>query len=223
MRSPQAEGHKGSLKWIQRAVGDRWDDLEGPILAANSNANAIEWLSPLGGDDFAEYRDTAFLELLELGHLSEALTDFWPKRGPQWDALARFDNGDILLVEAKAHIGEFCTPPTNASAKSLQKIQEAMTWTASQAGLEPESAVHWHRLFYQYTNRIAHLAFLRSQGVSAWLAMVGFVGDTDFPGDTTAAAWDAAYRVAHYAIGLPQRHRLAQYIVFVHPDTARSR
>ena len=41
-------------------------------------------------------------------------------------ALARTDREDILLVEAKAHIGEVCSPPSQASDASRQQIEAAL-------------------------------------------------------------------------------------------------
>ncbi len=204
--------------WIQRAVAERWKSLEVPILQSVHDAKEIFWLSPLREDEFAEYSDEAFLTLLSLEELVTPLKEFWPRRGPQWDALARFDNDDILLVEAKAHIGEFCTPPSGASPDSLGRIRNALFWTATELGVEADVAASWHSVFYQYTNRLAHLAFLRSRGINAWLAMVGFTGVKGFPGRTTEEAWEAAIRVAHYALGLPFRHALSRYVIFVHPS-----
>ena len=147
MRAPQPEGTKGSLKWTQRAIEEQWDALEGPILAAMPGASRIDWLSPLRKDEFAEYRDAAFLDRLSLTHLTDELANFWPARGPQWDALARTSAGQVLLIEAKAHIGEFCSPASVASNPSLTRIMAALRWLAEQLDLPPESGDQWHRLF----------------------------------------------------------------------------
>ena len=85
---------------------------------------SIEWLSPLESEDFIEYRDDAFLERLGLGPQNRNLSDFWPKRGPVWDGLARTSNGRSLLIEAKANIPEFDSSPTGASGRSLAKIRK---------------------------------------------------------------------------------------------------
>ena len=42
------------------------------------------------------------------------LQHFGPSVGPQWDGLARSDVGNILLVEAKAHIDELFSPACQA-------------------------------------------------------------------------------------------------------------
>ena len=46
-------------------------------------------------DKFAEYRDAAFLENLALQEFTEELEKFWPKMGPQWDALGRTADGEV--------------------------------------------------------------------------------------------------------------------------------
>jgi hypothetical protein len=62
----QTKGTKGSLKWIQEIVNKKPQVLDNPIkkfIGAN-NKQKIEWLSPKADDDYAEYRDQAFLDLL---------------------------------------------------------------------------------------------------------------------------------------------------------------
>lgn len=218
MRVAQPEGSKGSLKWIQRAVNTRASILETPIIAALPEAHHLEWRSPLISDELAEYRDAEFLNLLGLDALNTALEQFWPRGGPQWDALGLSDAGHVLLVEAKAHIGEFCSPPSQASSASLDKIRLAMAATADALGARAEYAERWFGRFYQYTNRLAHLVWLRQQGVEAFLVMVGFCGDSEMPGVATRDAWSAAYLVADYALGIPRRHPYSRYIIHVCPD-----
>ena len=52
------------------------------------------------------------------GELKEELKQFWPSRGPQWDALAISTSGKVLLVEAKAHVGEICSPEAKAKGEA---------------------------------------------------------------------------------------------------------
>lgn len=218
MRIAQAAGARGSLMWLQRAVAERWDDLAEPLLAALPGAAAIEWRSPLADDDFAEYRDGAFLRRLDLGHLADDLAHFWPRRGPQWDGLARSDGGHVLLIEAKAHIGEFCSPASQASADSRALITASLEATAASLGVASASIPGWGRHFYQYANRLAHLRWLRDRGVDAKLVLVGFVHDDTMPGRTTREAWEAAYLLADHVLGLPARHALARHVIHVHPS-----
>jgi len=216
MRVVQPAEAKGSLKWIRAAVATPHSVLNGKILDRIATASSISWLSPLRNDDYAEYRDGAFLDRVGGDGLKDALGSFWPDRGPQWDALGRTDDGQLLLVEAKAHIGEFCSPPSKASNASLQKIKASLAECASRLGVGESHSSRWHQEFYQYTNRLAHLWWLRERGCKAWTIFVGFCGDADMPGDTTPAAWEAAFKVADFALGIPARHALSKYIIHAH-------
>lgn len=215
MRVVQRLGTKGSLKWIQRAVNGRAEVLDAPILAAIPGASRIEWRSPLAGDDHAEYRDRAFLERVGAGDLAGELAGFWPSRGPQWDALGVTDQGDILLVEAKANLPEFHSPATQAGPVSRALIDKALAETAGAIGCVP--AAPWAATHYQYANRLAHLWFLRSRGRKAWLVLVNFLGDAAVNGPEEIAAWEAEYYAADAAMGLPERHALSPFMIHLHP------
>jgi hypothetical protein len=217
-RVPQPPGGKGSLKWLQMAVNRHPALLDGAILGHLHPATSIEWLSPVASDDFAEYRDDAFLERIRHGQLTSALAEFWPARGPQWDALGRTATGDVILVEAKAHIGELCSAPTQASGRSRERIRSALAETARACNAAPRTA--WTELFYQLANRIAHLYFLRREGLPAWLVLVNFLGDTSMGGPVSEREWMAAYKVAYHAMGLGARNPLSRYIIHTYPNVA---
>src|SRR5262249_19213035 len=136
----------------------------------------IQWLSPLAGDDYAEYRDEAFLQRLGVAP-KIPLKTFWPARGPQWDALGRTTSGTALLVQAKAHIPELPSPPTKAAAKtSLALIASSLDQVKKTIGCG--SSHDWAHLYYQYTNRLAHLYYLRTLNkLPAYLVFVYFVND----------------------------------------------
>ena len=218
-RFPQPVGRRGSLKWIQRAIKDQWPSLNEPILRALPKSTRIDWLSPLESDDFAEYRDEGFLKQLGREDLSGDLQVFWPARGPQWDALGRTDKGDLLLVEAKAHVEEMCSSGTAAGVTSRERISATLDEVAVQLGAR-EGRAAWTEFFYQLANRLAHLAFLRSHGAPAYLVLVNFVGDAEMDGPTTPEAWQAAYQVAFHVMGLQKRHVLSPFIVDLYPEVA---
>lgn len=215
-RVVQPAGERGSLRWIQRAIAENWQSLEAPILARLPAAKHIEWRSPLARDDFAEYRDGSFLDLLGLGALKPELAEFWPAGGPQWDALARTDNGEILLIEAKAHIAEMCSPGTSAGPQSRAIISERLAACAERLGARKQHAP-WTEHFYQLANRLAHLQFLRDHGVPAHLVLVNFVNDSEMGGPSSPEVWEAAYQVAFHVMGLGKRHALSKYLVEVFP------
>jgi len=156
---------KGSQKWLQLLVKEykpiffREIVRELPILNINS-LDQIEWLSPLREDDYIEYADSAFIDQLGV-ELKYNLADFWPSGGPVWDGLARTktDNKDILLFEAKSHIGELLSILKAKNSNSLDTINKSLTKTKEFLGVK--SLLEWTAPFYQYTNRLAHLYFLQ--------------------------------------------------------------
>jgi hypothetical protein len=209
MRVEQPKGTRGSLKWLQRVVERRPDLLFHPAIGP------VEWLSPLKSDGYAEYRDRAFLRLVGHEGVAADLATFWPARGPQWDALGK--TGDkIVLVEAKAHVAELLSPPCQAGPQSLARIEAALARVRADLGAVGGAA--WTHTFYQLANRLAHLHFLRSMGIDAHLLLVGFVGDDEMGGPSSAAEWRTAYRVADYAMGLRSGHRLAAFVHHIHPE-----
>ena len=216
MRVPQALTERGSKKWLQRAVNLCPASLDKMLLARLPGPGGITWLSPLASDEYAEYSDSAFLELVGAEQLAPQLAGFWPARGPQWDALAKFADDTILLVEAKSHIGELCTSPAGAAEPSLGKIKAALKETADSIGAKPRA--EWTRVFYQLANRMAHLYFLRKHGRKARLVLINFIGDAGVHGPSSEAEWRAAYRVVGHVMGVPQRHKLSADIIEIFPD-----
>ncbi|MBT8418666.1 MAG: hypothetical protein KJO42_14620 [Silicimonas sp.] len=193
MRVAQPVGQRGSLKWIQRLVeSDRRDLL--PVKLKD-----VRWVSPLAEDDWAEYRDRAFLKKVNQEALGDKLSDFWPDRGPQWDALGLV-NGVPLLVEAKAHVREFFSPETQATGPSRAKIVSALTQAAE--GFGANHPDFWPSLYFQYANRLAHLWFFHQNGVKAHLLFVSFLGDVDMAGPNLAETWETAFASADYALGI---------------------
>jgi hypothetical protein len=217
-RCPQSRGERGSLKWLQLAVNHYPHLLNSQLSTRVPNAGSIDWLSPLQADDFAEYRDAEFLERIGAGQLTAQLRSFWPKGGPQWDALARSDKGDVFLVEAKAHVGELCSPATGASQGSRQQIADALQQTIEFLGAKPRAA--WTDCFYQLANRLAHLVFLRKNNMPAWLVLINFVQDAEMGGPASEAEWRAAYQVVWHVLGVDKKHRLSPFVVEIYPDVS---
>lgn len=213
-RIVQNKGVKGSQKWLQQLVAEAPQRLQPQGLAP------LQWLSPLADDSFAEYRDGDFLHRLGLPHLAPDLAAFWPRGGPVWDGLARA--GDrVVLVEAKAHLREARSSPCAArSEASRQMIAQAFARVQADLVVVPQA--DWMQHFYQYANRLAHLWWLRAQGVQAHLLLVGFVGDTEMRGPLTPAEWQGLYAEADAALGLGPDHALHAYVHHIFPTCAPS-
>ena len=210
--SDPAAASRGSRRWLQVLVNCRphlLDDAISQRLAAPPND--IDWRSPLLSDHYAEYRDQTFIDRLAgsrylTGELEtrRPLADFWPRFGPQWDGLAVTDNGQILLVEAKAHISEMVTAPSQARGEAaLKKIHESLGETKS--FLKSRAPVDWSASFYQYANRLAHLYWLRElNGLDAHLVNIFFLNDEEMIGPRTVAEWQAAIRLQEVFLGVRQ-------------------
>jgi hypothetical protein len=214
---PSDDAARGSLRWIRVLVNDHPETFE-QALAEHTLLGPITWTSPLRSEGYAEYWDTAFLEAVGQGPLADRLEAFWPKGGPHWDALGVGPKGEVLIVEAKAHIAEFLTPGTEASPKSRAQIEAA--FREVQGALRAKPRAPWTEAFYQYANRIAHLHFLRANRVDARLVLIGFLNDREMDGPQSQETWSAAYCAADYCLGLPKRHKLSDFISHVCFDVA---
>jgi len=193
-RFPQRPCKKGSQRWIQWFVNQSV-----AVLNESIGLGPINWRSPLAKDDYAEYRDSAFLTLLGVGEQC-ALDAFWPRGGPQWDALGMSEDGVAVLVEAKAHLNELYSPPSMAGEQSLELIQTSLAQAAAALGVRP--GYDWSKQFYQYANRLAHGYFLNTSGIEAKVVFLYFVGDSDVHGPATRSEWETAVTVVQSALGL---------------------
>lgn len=169
----------------------------------------IKWASPLAKDKFKEFKDGDFLAALNLGSLDGALKKFWPKRGPVWDALARFtasSGAGALLIEGKSYPAEAKSDGSGAeSPDSRKQIQDAIRSTFPAAGNFDNKTI-WYGDFYQAANRIAHLKFLRDQKVDAWLVYLCFENDSthnDPTKKTDKATWKREFDQMLGALKVP--------------------
>lgn len=209
-RFPQPRGTKGSLRWIQHLVNQHPE-----VLNAGIGIGPVEWRSPRADDGYAEYRDQAFLDRLGITLSKRQLKDFWPTRGPQWDALGRAASGEVVLVEAKAHVTELLSQHTKATDASMKTIRRSLLETADSLHASP--GTDWSQRFYQYANRLAHAWFLaQANKLRLRLAFVYFVGDADMDGPANRREWEAALTVLHEALGL--RGRMPRYVAEIFID-----
>ena len=180
----------GSQKWLQVAIERRPKTLLSALrrCGAVERASSVEWRSPLREQEFKEYRDHAALTLAGVQPLRRPLADFWPARGPVWDAIGVRSREGALFLEAKAHIPETASPPSRASTASAalisRSLAEARRWYS------PGASAPWDRLFYQYANRLAHHFFLRRVNrIDAALVFLYFVNADDVRGPKSELEW----------------------------------
>lgn len=203
----------GSLKDIQTLINDK----QGIINSLLKNKfidladEQIIWTSPLANDNFAEYRDDDFLRKVDLDPNQIMLNNFWPLNGPQWDALAKTNANQIILVEAKANIPELKSAGTNARSTSKEQIELALSNTKNY--LRVDDNIEWTNTYYQYANRIAHLYFLREVcRKETFLINIYFVNDTNVNGPQKRQEWESAINILHNELKLPKSHRLSNYM-----------
>ncbi len=234
--SDPAAANRGSRRWLQVLVNNRPDFfVRDDIVVRLPGAPVdIDWRSPLLADHYAEYRDQTFVDRLATSKfltspldLQNPLAEFWPRFGPQWDALAVTDQGQILLVEAKSHISQMATSPGQARGKSAQQlINQSLDETKT--FLKARGMADWSTSFYQYANRLAHLYWLRElNGIDAYLVNLFFLNDGEINGPRTQAEWQGAIELQQVFMGvrLPAssgsalNHWVGAYVLNVFIDT----
>ncbi|MFA4902347.1 MAG: hypothetical protein WC600_06325 [Desulfobaccales bacterium] len=198
------ENPKGSQKWLQEIINTYPECLNRLIQQKITSLSGREicWISPLKLDGYAEYRDIDFLKQIGLADLSEKLNYFWPKNGPQWDALGKTSDGKAyILIEAKANVPElvsFCGAKDKDSLKTIStSLAETQQWLSCR-----ESRIDWKFGFYQYANRLAHLYFLREKAhIEAYLIFLYFVEDSTHI-LTSLEDWKCALKLQKKLMGL---------------------
>src|SRR6266404_5089452 len=194
-----------SEHWLRFAVAEQTDLFNDRIkvLFGWPPSETIEWLSPIRSDDFAEYYDREFLSRAGISALDVPLHDFWPASGPRWDGLAKTASNKIILVEAKAYIGESVSFLRAKDTNSIDKIRAA--FVKAKKAFRATAEVGWERPFYQHANRLAHLYFLRGLNrLDANLLFLYFADAPDVPKSDfcTAAQWEGAIKLTDKALGL---------------------
>ena len=203
---------RGSLRDIQLLVNSNTDKLNKKIHDSfhKLDGEEIEWLSPLTEDNYAEYSGADFIDAVIRSTKTRQLIQldkFWPKRGPQWDALAVTNHGDIILVEAKANLPELVSRPSRASSTSKDRIMKSLECT--KRSLDPNNEVDWSATYFQYANRIAHLWFLHERKKDhpeigdAYLLNIYFLNDpTVKKSPKIESEWVSQINIAKAFLGL---------------------
>jgi len=218
-RIKQDPDSHGSLKNLQVVINKKKKYLDAEISKVIGKQMKIDWKSPLRSDECAEYRDEDFLIILGvLNRVKYPLIDFWPKKGPQWDALGISEN-EIILVEAKANIPEMVSPGTKAKITSRSKIKNSLDEVKKYLNISND--IDWTGTFYQYVNRIAHLYYLREKNqIKAHLLFIYFINDITVHGPKTKDEWLGAIQTMECYLGLAKKHKLRKYIYDIFIDVS---
>ena len=223
-RYQQARATRGSQRWLQDLVNDCPELLDAAIQReSNAISSPIRWVSPLADDGFKEYWDAGFLNRLDVSLDCVPLGEFWPPNGPHWDALGKTRDGQIILLEAKAHVEEMVGTPTGASPQSLKLIRESLETVKSH--VKSRSPADWSTAFYQYNNRLAHLYLLRTLNkVDAFLVNLHFLNADEMASERTVVPktvdeWKAAITLQERFLGIRPKHALSRYMIHAFVDT----
>jgi len=219
VRFKQPKAIRGSQKWIQILVNEKAELLNSQIRQSFKlpNNEEIIWLSPKADEDYVEYGLEEFLEKVGKEKLKQLpLDEFWPKRGAKWDALGHSSSGESLFfVEAKSHIPELISTLRSKSEVSTERIRYSLGKTKEKLGSKAD--FDWSRTFYQYTNRLALVYFLRKNKLPAYMVFVYFLNDPDVKGPKTVDEWKGAIRLLHRYLDL-REHLLQRWVVDIFMD-----
>jgi hypothetical protein len=198
---------RGSQRWLQVAINRRPQLLLSALQRSGAIGPraSITWSSPLEADGFREYRDRVALSKAGVpSTLKRSLADFWPARGPVWDAIGTTSpEGHPIFLESKAHIPEAASPGTVASARSREMIDRSLG--EARRFFRSRTSAIWSNLFYQYANRLAHQYYLRRlNDIPSVLVFVYFVNADDMLGPMTEQEWHGAIRLIHAILGVPR-------------------
>jgi hypothetical protein len=213
MPTVKGRAEKGSQLQTQIYVNRRRAELDMAILAAVPSLSvqkpALTWASPLEAQSYREYHDAKFLRAVGLEALMPLLEDFWPSRGPHWDALAIVQRSirepGVLLFEAKSYPEELEGGGLKAtSPASKEKICRALKATQDWLAIPESKRDAWTGPHYQTANRLAHLYWLRKVAdIDAWLVHLLVVNDPTFR-RTPRAKWDSAVNSMKRILGLDE-------------------
>ncbi|MBL8869640.1 MAG: hypothetical protein JNK90_07585 [Planctomycetaceae bacterium] len=216
-RIPQSKSSKGSQYWLQKLACPNSILTNSISSAIGVTPESLEWLSPLPTDEYAEYRDEDFINLLGI-ELHKPLKEFWPRNGPQWDGLAR-SGSKLILIEAKAHLDELASPRCGAKQKSYERITRSLLETQLYMSATPK--IEWTGTGYQYANRLAHLYFLRClNNINAQMVFVNFANDPTVTNPVSECEWEGAIRFMNVLLGM-RRNRLSKFIHHIVIDVSK--
>ena len=81
----------------------------------------------------------------------------------------------------------------------------------------------WFNAFYQYTNRLAHLYFLRELNkIPTYLIFLDIVNDPDSGNDAVKSVkeWESLVRLVEACLGITPKKPLMKYVHHIHFDVS---
>lgn len=226
-------GYGYGSEWnLLRFMGRHRKLLERTILDSAALEGRVEWL------DFDLVVDGRWLDIeltglkfLSQEHLAvqEEFRRSWPQTGTPvtWDAVAWLEKSDqnreLLLFEAKAHLGELTSDGTKAGTHSRERINQALNTVKTE--LEVDHTADWLGKYYQHANRLFILSLTNKLGLPSRLVNLYFINDrfyqcrdgveserTDINIARSESDWKNAIEERRRTLKLPERHRLSDRV-----------
>jgi hypothetical protein len=205
------------LRWMgrHRKVFDRY-----VLDAIGRSGSTIDWIDfnfdlNIKGTDI-ELKGLEFLGTHR--ELQEQWSKFWPVGSGihNWDAVGWVSSNEgheVLLVEAKAHVDEIKASCGAKDQQSINRIKRAFEDVKKDLKVSEEK--DWMKPYYQFTNRVSVLYFLRKHDIPARLLFIYFVGDR--PSQTrqcprSVGEWEKILAAQAEYVGLTKGHILEDRI-----------
>ena len=146
---------KGSKYWMQEIVNTKFLRKE---LENKLGVNSLEWISPLENESYDEYKLTEEKLKKKIPSLKDVDFSFWPKNGPEWDAIALSEDGsELYLFEAKSYEKEMLSNMRATSDESIEKIRKSMRKVCEDVYKNKYDSSLWEKEYYQIGNRLTFL------------------------------------------------------------------
>ena len=149
------KAEKGSKYWMQEIVNNEFFRKE---LENKLKNESLEWISPLENESYNEYKLTEDKLKEKIPDLQDVDFSFWPKNGPEWDAIALAEDGRVLyLFEAKSSEKEMKSSMSATSDISIEKICGSMRRVCEEFYKNEYKSSLWEKEYYQMGNRLTFL------------------------------------------------------------------
>jgi hypothetical protein len=107
---------------------------------------------------YDEYKLTEEKLKEKIPSLKDVDFSFWPKNGPEWDAIALSKDGsELYLFEAKSYEKEMGSNMGATSDESIEKIRKSMRKVCEDVYKHKYEPSLWEKEYYQIGNRLTFL------------------------------------------------------------------
>lgn len=185
----------------------------------------VEWLDFKFSGNNEPFKQDQELEGLEFLSGKQDVMDkwktFWPQSGTSqnWDAvgwIAPGENEELLLVEAKAYLGE-TRSSCGASEESKEIILAALEKTRKELGGN-QPIENWLNQYYQYANRLAVLYFFMKESkpsINCHMLFINFYGDkrpNNIKCPQGKEEWEDYRERIHTSLGIDENSKLMKRV-----------